>query len=412
MLLVGDLAAGGGGGGGGGSLVDSGTSLPESIVLEKNSSFGSTTSSSASAANSPAIRSGGEEGVGIRGQDFKAALPLIDSISSDSSFASQMLSPQGIVYHDASAFNESKPVPANLLETESTASDRSPCADLLTPVQVSGYMLSKPMDQQQQQVPPAQSSATPQPPPQQQYIHPASQTHYVTQYYPSPIPVASYHPTMYQPYEQTHQPIQYQINSPYGYPVYMMPVGQAHNPCEMSMQSTMATVHNIPQGAHPQVLSNPVMVTSPMYYDGYTSATPTPEYTTKVYRTPISDDHFSQPQMPTSPIAVSSPMVFDGHNPSAIAPEFAAKVYKTSAMVTPPVNLPSDDNHHHHQVVTSPLESASYGGEYEDPMHAQIYKTQPPGPMLPSQLQTAGNATKVMLSETFAQLHVDNTTKH
>jgi len=69
-----------GGASGGGAIVDSPTSLQESIPLEKNSSFGST-SSSTSASNSPAIRGGGgDEGVGIRLPDFKIAAPLVDSI--------------------------------------------------------------------------------------------------------------------------------------------------------------------------------------------------------------------------------------------------------------------------------------------------------------------------------------------
>ena len=134
------------------------------------------------------------------------------------------------------------------------------------------------------------------------------------------------------------------------------------------------------------------------------------------------DDHLSQPQVPPNPAMVASPVVYDGHKPAAPAPEYAAKVYRTSAVPTQPVNLPSDD--HHHQVVafppvsqpsqpvdSAPLENTSYMGEYEDPMHAQIYKTQPPAPTLTSKLQTATNAATVMLSETLAQLHVDNT-KH
>lgn len=411
---------------GGGSLVDSATSLAESIILEKNSSFGST-SSSASAANSPAIRSGAgvEECVGVRVQDFKAAFPLVDSMNSDSSLASQIFSPQGIVYQDAAGFNESKVVAANLLDTESNFSDQSPRGDLLTSVQVSGYVLSRPMDQQQQQVPPPQSSATPQLRPQQ-YIHPAPQSHYVTQYYPSPVPVGSY-PAMYQPYVQTHQPVQYQMNTQYGFPVYMFPVGQAHNPCDMSMQSTLATVQNVAQG-HPQMASNPVMVASPIYYEEYKSAVQPHEYSNDLYRTPIqavnvpSGDRPTQPQGPSNPVMVGSSVVYDGHKPAAPAPEYAAKVYRTSAVPTQPANLPSDD--HRAQVVafppvsqssqpvdSTPLENTSYMSEYEDPMHAQIYKTQPPAPTLPYKLQTATNAAAVMLSETLAQLHVDNT-KH
>ena len=155
----------------------------------------------------------------------------------------------------------------------------------------------------------------------------------------------------------------------------MMSVGQPQNLYERPMQSTLATAPSVAPNL-PQVSTNPVMVAAPMTYEGY--------------------------------------------KPPASAPEYATKVYITPAVAAQPVSVTSDD--HHHQVVAfpttsqaaqavataPPLESANFIGEYEDPLHAQIYKTQPPAPALSSQLQMPTNAATVVLSETLAQLHVDN----
>lgn len=323
------------------------SSLPESIVLESSSSFGSNSSSS----NSP-----GKNKVGA-GDDFKGVLPSLDSLGSDCSIPSPSFSQQAIVYQDASGFFDSKPVSGNLVETESNASDRSPRSDILTPVQVSSYVVSKPMDQ------PPHHSPSPPPPPATatpHFIHhPALQSNYITQYYPNSIPVASYTP-MYQTYVQPHQPLQYQLNKPY--PVYMMPIGHTQNLYDTSMPHTLTTAPNVAR-SQPQVLSNPVMVSSPMVYEGY-------------------------------------------NKPAALAPEYDAKLHRPTAVASqpetlPPVNQPA-------QAFSVPsLENTNYVNEYEDPMHAQIYKTQPSGLTLPSQLQMATSAATVMLPESFTHLQVE-----
>uniref|UniRef100_A0A803M492 PB1 domain-containing protein n=1 Tax=Chenopodium quinoa TaxID=63459 RepID=A0A803M492_CHEQI len=279
----------------------------------------------------------------------------------DCSIPSPNFSQQGIVYQDASGFFDSNLASVNPVETESNASDRSPRSDILTSVQVSGYMVSKPMDKPQHQSPPQPPSlatATP------HYIHYATpQSNYAPQYYPNSIPVASY-PPMYPTYVQPHQPVQYQLNKPY--PVYMMPMGQTQNMYDASMPRTMTTAPNVAR---------------------------------------------SQPHVPSNPVVVSPPIIYEGYNkPATPVSEFAAEVYMPAAMATQPVTLPAV--HQPAQPVTvPPIEKANYISEFEDPMHAQIYKTQPSGLILPSQLQMAQSAATAMLPESFTQLQLEST-KH
>ncbi|KAL9231309.1 hypothetical protein vseg_006551 [Gypsophila vaccaria] len=369
-----DCGGGGDGGGVGGMLHDMKTegwfidALRSAGVEERerereDSSFGSSSSSSVSGV----VRvcgggGGGEEGgvvVGSQYQNVKVVLPSVDSLGSDGSIPSPNFSQQAIVYQDASGYHESRPISATLVENESYVSDRSPHSDMQSPVQVPGYILSKPAEH-----PPQLTSP---PPVAHQYIHhPAPQTHYVNQYFQSSVPVATY-PTMYQSYIPSQQPVQYhQINKPY--PVYMMPVGQTQNP--YAAPQTVTRVHSQPQIS--QVAPEPVMVASHMVYGGYNCnpAVPAPTYATKVYgATAVA----SQPVTGT----------IDDRNPQLVA--------------YPPSNQPQP-------VTVTPVETANYASEFEDPMHAQIYKTQPPAPTLSVELQTE----TMLLSESLAQLQVEN----
>ncbi|KAK9700222.1 hypothetical protein RND81_08G224500 [Saponaria officinalis] len=335
----------------------------------EDSSIGSSSSSSFSGA----VRvcgsggGGGDDGVvvGSHFQNVKVVLPSVDSLGSDTSIPSPNFSQQAIVYQDASGFPESKPITTNLIENESYVSDRFPQSDMMSPVQVSGYVLSKPTDHPPQVLSP--------PPPTQHYVHhPAPQTHYINHYYQSSVPVASY-PTMYQTYVPSQQPVQYQqINKPY--PVYMMPVGQAQN--TYAVPQTLTHSHS-----QPQLAPNPVMVASHMVYEGYNCkpAVPTAAYAGKVYGTTT---------ITSQPVTGGT----DDH-----------KTHNRQFLAFPPQNLPSQP------VAVTPLETTNYVSEFEDPMHAQIYKTQPPAPTLPVELQPVTKTETVMLSESLAQLQMETT---
>ncbi|KAL2896272.1 hypothetical protein RDABS01_038056 [Bienertia sinuspersici] len=316
---------------------------PETIVLGDSSS------------NSPANIKG--EG---SADDFKVVLPSLDSLGSDCSIPSPNFSQQAIVYQDASGFIDSKPVSASLIDTESVTSDHSLRSDVISSIQVSGYMVSKPMDQPQQLSPPP-PPPPPTPTPAPHYIHHPAPPNYVTQYYPGSIPVASYAP-MYQTYVPPQQPLQYHHHLQKPYPYYMMPIGRSQNLYDASMPRNLT--------------SAPTVATS-------------------------------QPQVPPSPVMIASPMIYEGYKPASPAPEYAAKVCRPTSVACLPMALPSV-NQPAQPVTIPPVDKTSYINEFEDPMHAQIYKTQPSDATLPSQLQMATSAATVMLTEGFNQLKMEN----
>ncbi|KAJ7971250.1 Phox/Bem1p [Quillaja saponaria] len=60
-------------------------------------------------------------------------------------------------------------------------------------------------------------------------------------------------------------------------------------------------------------------------------------------------------------------------------------------------------------ITTASRESSEYDNEPDDDLsRVQIYKSQPPPPSLPSSYQTVTNSATNLLSETLAQLHMDN----
>ncbi|XP_065848443.1 protein PAL OF QUIRKY [Euphorbia lathyris] len=104
-------------------------------------------------------------------------------------------------------------------------------------------------------------------------------------------------------------------------------------------------------------------------------------------------------------------------------PEIASsQVYKANKVATAHVNLPHNAYHRHAVInlqaqsiaVTSLETPTNYSNQLDDDndnvVHAQIYKSQPPAPALPSQHQTITKSTPgVILSEAFPHLHMDNT---
>ncbi|KAL9268916.1 PAL OF QUIRKY-like protein [Drosera capensis] len=196
---------------------------------------------------------------------------------------------QTVVYSDVISHHDNS-IQLNAFETETNGSDISLKTNPLKKVQVVGYPLAPPTDFLHQQLAPQpmmhpQLQTQPQAP--LQYVHPGA--HYMPQYYPSPLPTASY-PTMYQ------------FNNPY-HPVYFMPMGQGQ-PYDISMQGHMAGTSNIAAS----------LQTLPVVYDGLTPVPSAAEYAAKVYRTgavstlapPVSSGELEQQLMGAFPLGNES----------------------------------------------------------------------------------------------------------
>ncbi|KNA20628.1 hypothetical protein SOVF_050680 [Spinacia oleracea] len=107
---------------------------------------------------------------------------------------------------------------------------------------------------------------------------------------------------MYQTYVQPHQPAQYQLNKPY--PVYMVPMGQTQNLYDASMPRTLITAPNVAR-SQPQMPLSPVMVSSPMVYEGYNK----PEYAAEVYMPPsVSNQSVTMPPVHSQPCCTVAPL--------------------------------------------------------------------------------------------------------
>ncbi|KAI3726446.1 hypothetical protein L1987_66243 [Smallanthus sonchifolius] len=173
---------------------DSG-SVPESMVLETCSSFGSI-NSSVSASNLIPVGVNNEDGGGNLMENQKKV--KVASTESD----------------NAARIHQDQVLP----ESESIIYDPSSPVQMQKNIQVSGYQIPHIPDQRQQPV---------------QYIHSAS-PHYI-QYPTGPqLPIPSYYP-MYVPYQQPppHQP----------YPIYVLPVGPTDHSSNMSAPTHIANSH-------------------------------------------------------------------------------------------------------------------------------------------------------------------------
>ncbi|RVW77468.1 hypothetical protein CK203_053461 [Vitis vinifera] len=277
-------------------------SVPESVVLETNSSFGST-SSSVSVSNLAAMRAHVEDS-GVNLQDKKVHLPLSESIESETVVASVISHPQTGGHEDpvvniplVDNWDSSKPV-----GSESNVSDAFARIQIHKAVEVSGFPSSLQLDQQQQQL---------------QFVPAGAQ--YITHYPTGPVPVSSYYPIYH------HRPPQ---------------------PYNFSMQGSLIDSATVASSQPPMHL-NATMIPSQVVYKEVTAAPPLPDLATKIHH-------------PTQSIPIAS------------------------------------------------MEAANYSAFEDDPAQSQIYKSQPPAPILPSQYQTMTNATKALLSEALAQSQADN----
>lgn len=212
-------------------------SVPESIVLETSSSFGST-GSSISMSNLPPI--GVVEDGGVNGLEKKVKVSSPNSIESENSIASAVFHPQTIIYQDQVHFPSTESgVSFNAVETDCISSDPAGIHMMKT-VQLPPHQVSSHSDQIQHLQ-------------QMSYVQPGA--HYTSQY--SQVPMSAYYPMYYSPSHQ-NTPNPYQPNPPY--PVYFVPVRptQSFNtPMQCSFQDNIATVPSRPHMQPPITMMAP-----------------------------------------------------------------------------------------------------------------------------------------------------------
>ncbi|XP_023769302.1 uncharacterized protein LOC111917899 [Lactuca sativa] len=241
----------------GGTGGDSG-SVPESMVLETCSSFGSI-NSSISASNLTQIGANNEDAGGnLVDKKIKVAAP--GSIESDNSVANGFPDQKARIYQE-------QMIP----ESESIIYNPSSTIQMQRTCQASGYQIQQISDQR--------------PPPPVQYIPAGPPPHYI-QYPTGPLPISSSYYPMYMPYQQPpHQP----------YPIYVIPADQSYNiPAPADMTGTLARppLHKDTMAAAPP----PERV-----------ATPPPPQVGPVYETEYDNDlvyaqiYKSQPSVPPFP---------------------------------------------------------------------------------------------------------------
>ncbi|KAK9272779.1 hypothetical protein L1049_003156 [Liquidambar formosana] len=342
-------------------------SLPESIVLETSSSFGST-SSSVSSSNLPPINVHVEDG-GVNLLENMVKLPSPDSIVSENSVASAISHPQTGIYQDPVGHVASNPV-------ESQIDVSNPLSG--TQIHDSGYPISPQLVQQQQH--------------QTLQFVPAG-AHYMPHYPAGPLPISSYYP-MYPSQLHQQQQTHYQHNQ--HYPIYLLPVSHTQ-PYGLSMQCNLVDIGNT-ASSRPSKQCNLVDIGNSV------SSQPPMRANATTVPQPVAFKEVTT--APPVPVPVPVPV-----------PESAVQVYPT----TPLFHVPSNQNqqqlmdlpqmHNASQsIAISSTETAKYCNKVDDdPAYTQIYKSQPPAPSLSSQYQTMTQATAVMLSEALKRLHNDDT---
>ncbi|XVE72127.1 hypothetical protein DITRI_Ditri11bG0013600 [Diplodiscus trichospermus] len=288
--------------------------------------------------------------------------PSSDSIPSDECVASAVSSVQTGTCQDQVcpiAAMENK-VSSNNFESEKKIADPSHGIEMHKPIQASGFPIHL-MDLPQQQT---------------QFIYEG--THYMPQNMPGIQPVTSYYP-VYHPVPQ-QQYVHYQSNQPY--PPYYLPAvpAQSYNvPVQHGMVQASDIGYGQPQTlgtGHPQTLPNASWIPTQVVLKEVT-ARPQP------------------------------------------VPELTSQQYKNIAAGHPPIHIPHTETetrfadaqirHQSQSFGVAAGETANYASKLDDdPARVQIYKSQPPPPMLPSQYQTLTKTTALHLSEALAKLNTDN----
>ncbi|CAN0896609.1 hypothetical protein LINGRAHAP2_LOCUS18601 [Linum grandiflorum] len=196
-------------------------------------------------------------------------------------------------------------------------------------------------------------------PQQVQYIHAPTGLQYVTPNPAGVMQMPSYY--MMNP-PMTQQPIYYQTNQPQ--PIYFVQVPP--QTCNMPMQQ-----------------SGPV------------SSSTVPS------RPPLHpNSSLSSAQMSYKAAAIPS------------QPEISSQAYTRVAPASPLANVPLQMNLQAQPAAVTPVDEQNYINEDDhDATHAQIYKSQPPPPALPSPFQTVTKDPTTLLADALAQLHTDGNLK-
>ncbi|XP_009765044.1 protein PAL OF QUIRKY [Nicotiana tabacum] len=329
-----------------------GGSVPESLVLETSSSFGST-SSSISMSNLPAIGVQSEDG-GANLQDKRVRVPSSASLESDNSVGSTSFQPKVGIHQEQLVQVVSSMASHSLIEVEGSMANPSL---IQTPkmVQVSGYQLPQTLDGKQ---------------PQQglQYVHGGAC--YVPHYPSGPLPVSSCYPFYQLPMQQPQQN-PYPLNQQY--PIYLVPVQPMQSqsmPVQPNINHTAVIGPNRPP-LHPQSVMNPPSIV----YKEVMTAQSVPELGSKVYTT-----------VPAATPPINALSQTQQHYTSPPEPQLGSQ-----------------------PILNASVPAANEANEIEDDLaYSQIYKSQPPPPSFISQCQTITKGAAVLLSESSMQLHSNN----
>ncbi|KAJ6396406.1 hypothetical protein OIU77_021440 [Salix suchowensis] len=324
----------------------------ESMVLETSSSFGSTSSPVSSSILG--VKGGFVEDNDTSLVDNKVKLPTPEGVSCDHGLGTAVCQdPQFATYQDpvgAVTSVESRVSLTNLFESESKTPDHPPSigVEMHKTVPVSWYPVSLQYDQPQQL----------------QFIHTGG-PHYIPQDSSGVAPMSSYYAMSSQ---VCQQPVYYQTNQPQ--PIYLVP---AH-PHNLAVQGGLMNTTTV-ASSRPPVHHNSTMLPPQVAYNAST-ALPAADLTSQVYR--------------KIPRESSPDIVPRNENQQQCG------------------GLPQM-NHQAQPVCAASKESGNYSKQIdEDHVHAQIYKSQPLPPTLPSQYQTMTPPTTILLSEAIARLNTDS----
>ncbi|KAB5516625.1 hypothetical protein DKX38_027273 [Salix brachista] len=324
----------------------------ESMVLETSSSFGST-SSSVSLSNL-GVKGGFVEDNGTGLVDNKVQLSTPEGISSDHGLGTSVCQDPQLTYQDpagAVTSVESKVSLINPFESERKIPNPYPLigVEMHNTVPFSGYPVSLQYDQ-----------------PQQLQFAQTAALQYVPKNTTGIVPLSSYY-VMSSPVPQ--QQVYYPSNQPQ--PIYLVPVAQPYNlPMQNGLMNT-ATVDSSRPPIHPDSSMYPAQ----MAYNAAASL-PVAELASQAHRT-----------IPRTSSPVTVPHVENQQQGGG----------------------PPQMNHQGQPTCAASMETGNFSKQIDDdPVHAQIYKSQPPPPTLPSQYKTITPATTILLSEAMTQLNKDN----